>query len=57
MSEDGELQLDVIKSTLKKVSGSEEEANRVVDKCAVKKATPEDTAFDTVSCWYGYKRN
>ncbi|XP_044263056.1 uncharacterized protein LOC123010318 isoform X1 [Tribolium madens] len=57
MTEDGELQYDIIKSTLKKVSGSEEEANKVINDCVVKKSTPQETAYETVDCWYRYKRN
>jgi hypothetical protein len=49
MNEHGDLQIDTIRSKVKQVSRSEDEAKELVDKCVVKR---EVTAYEMVACWY-----
>jgi DNA phosphorothioation-dependent restriction protein DptG len=52
MNEHGDLQIDTIRSKVKPVSRSKNEAKELVDKCVVKKETPQVTAYEMVACWY-----
>jgi hypothetical protein len=52
MNEHGDLQIDTIRSKVKQVSRSEDEAKELVDKCVVTRETPQVTAYEMVVCWY-----
>jgi hypothetical protein len=52
MNEHGDLQIDTIRSKVKQVSRSKNEAKELVDKCVVKRETPQVTAYEMVACWY-----
>nr|AIX97052.1 odorant-binding protein 6 [Dastarcus helophoroides] len=51
-NEAGDLQVEVLKAKV----GAEHKDQAVVDqlikKCAVKKQTPQETAYDTIKCYY-----
>jgi hypothetical protein len=52
MNEHGDFQIDTIRSKVKQVSRSEEEAKELVVKCVVTRETPQVTAYEMVACWY-----
>ncbi|CAH1363856.1 unnamed protein product [Tenebrio molitor] len=49
-TESGEMVVDSWRSGLRKVSINDEEVERIVNECVVKKDTPEETAFNAVKC-------
>jgi hypothetical protein len=53
-TEAGDTNVEVLKAKLKHVA-SDEEVDKIVQKCVVKKATPEETAYDTFKCIYDSK--
>ncbi|XP_068893153.1 B1 protein-like [Tenebrio molitor] len=50
ISESGDILIDQTKIKLKKVSVDDDEVDRIIKKCVVKKDTPEETAFQTFKC-------
>ncbi|RZC39145.1 PBP GOBP domain containing protein [Asbolus verrucosus] len=46
----GELDVEYIRNRLKKVSGDDEEVERIIKKCVVTRDTPEQTAFEVSKC-------
>ncbi|KAJ3648070.1 hypothetical protein Zmor_019906 [Zophobas morio] len=51
----GEINLDVLKTKLKKVAADDAEVDKLVQKCAVKKDSPEETAFEAFKCLHKEK--
>nr|QUP79498.1 odorant binding protein 5 [Monochamus saltuarius] len=52
MTADGEIQKDVLKAKLGPAINDDAAAQQLIDECAVKKDTPQDTAFETIQCYY-----
>lgn len=52
MTADGEIQKDVLKQKLAPAINDEAAAQKLIEDCAVKKDTPQATAFETVQCYY-----
>lgn len=50
MTESGEVNNEVLRRKLRKVADSDEEAEKVFNKCATKKSTPGETAYETIKC-------
>ncbi|EFA07545.1 B1 protein [Tribolium castaneum] len=50
MNESSQIDENVLKAKLRKVSDNDEEVNKIYNKCAVKKPAPEETAFETIKC-------
>ncbi|XP_068912497.1 B1 protein-like isoform X2 [Tenebrio molitor] len=50
MTESGELVFDVWRSQLKEVITNDEEVEKIINECVVKKDTPEETTFNAVKC-------
>jgi hypothetical protein len=50
VTESGELVVDAWKNQMKKVNANDEEAEKIVNECAVKKDTPVETAFNALKC-------
>jgi uncharacterized membrane protein YheB (UPF0754 family) len=50
MTESGELVFDVWRSQLKEVITNDEEVEKIINECVVKKDTPEETTFYAVKC-------
>ncbi|XP_063904896.1 B1 protein-like [Zophobas morio] len=48
----GDVQTEVLKAKLNAELKDQEVTNKLVEKCAVKKATPQDTAFESFKCYY-----
>ncbi|KAH0819362.1 hypothetical protein MTP99_000182 [Tenebrio molitor] len=48
----GDIQKDVLKTKLNAELKDEAATDKLIEKCAVKKATPQETAFDTIKCYY-----
>ncbi|XP_063918198.1 B2 protein-like [Zophobas morio] len=57
VSESGDINIDTIKTKLKKVDASDETLNAVEQECAIKKQTPEATAFELTKCIYSKQAN
>ncbi|RZC40484.1 PBP GOBP domain containing protein [Asbolus verrucosus] len=55
ISESGDLFIEVIKTALRQ-SNSDEEVEKLVNKCAVKKATPQRTAMAVMMCMFENRR-
>jgi hypothetical protein len=53
-AEAGDANMEVPKAQLKRVA-SGEEVDKIVQNCVVKKATPEDRAYDIFRCVYNSK--
>lgn len=49
-SESGETNVEVLRNKLRKVCDSDDEVNTIIQKCVVKKDTPEETAFEIFNC-------
>jgi hypothetical protein len=49
-TESGEMVVDLWRSLLKQLGIDDEEVERIVNECVVKKDTPEETAFNTAKC-------
>ncbi|KAJ8924164.1 hypothetical protein NQ315_006948 [Exocentrus adspersus] len=52
MTADGDIQKDVLKTKLSSAINDEAAAEKLIEECALKKDTPQETAFDTVQCYY-----
>ncbi|XP_018565038.1 B2 protein-like [Anoplophora glabripennis] len=52
MTADGEIHRDVLKEKLGSAINDDAAAQKLIDECAVKKDTPQATAFDTIQCYY-----
>nr|AJM71485.1 odorant-binding protein 11 [Tenebrio molitor] len=50
INESGDVLADQIKIKLKRVAVDDDEVDRIIKKCVVKKDTPEETAFQTFKC-------
>ena len=50
IDDNGDLKIEKIKPTVVAASEGEEQSEKIVAKCAVKKDTAEDTAFQLVDC-------
>jgi hypothetical protein len=50
MTESGELVFDEWRNHLKEVITNDEEVEKIVNECIVKKDTPEETTFNAVKC-------
>ncbi|RZC37080.1 PBP GOBP domain containing protein [Asbolus verrucosus] len=48
----GDIQEDVIRTKLNAELKDLDATNKLITKCAVKKDTPQQTAFDTIKCYY-----
>ncbi|RZC40380.1 PBP GOBP domain containing protein, partial [Asbolus verrucosus] len=46
----GNINVETLKTKVKKVVDNDAEVDEIVEKCAVKRDTPEDTAFFTFKC-------
>ena len=57
ISESGDINIDVVKTKLKKVNASDETVNAVEQQCVVKKDTPAVTAFEFTKCIYSKQPN
>jgi hypothetical protein len=53
-AEAGDTNVEVLKAKLKRVA-SDEEMDKIMQNYVVKKATPEDTAYDIFRCVYNSK--
>ncbi|KAJ8932132.1 hypothetical protein NQ314_014913 [Rhamnusium bicolor] len=53
-NEAGDLQIDFIKSKINAIIKDDGLTNEVVNKCNIKKDTPEDTAFETLKCFHQF---
>nr|AIX97067.1 odorant-binding protein 21 [Dastarcus helophoroides] len=51
-NEAGDIQTDVIKAKLGAEIKDSATVDQLIKKCAIKKATPQKTAFDTIKCYY-----
>ncbi|KAJ8970112.1 hypothetical protein NQ317_019658 [Molorchus minor] len=51
-NESGDFQVDFIKSKLNDITKDEQITNNLINKCLVKKSTPEDTAFEAIKCFH-----
>ncbi|EFA07544.1 odorant binding protein (subfamily minus-C) C01 [Tribolium castaneum] len=56
-SETGETNVEVLRTKLRKVSENDDEVNSIIQKCVVKKSTPEETAFEIFVCLRKVKPN
>ncbi|EFA07546.1 odorant binding protein C03 [Tribolium castaneum] len=56
-TEAGEINMDNLKTKLKKVAANDDEVNKIIQKCVVKKPTPEETAFEVYKCLHANKPN
>nr|UTN00832.1 odorant binding protein [Semanotus bifasciatus] len=54
-NEAGDIQLDVMRQKIGEAVPDAAMVEEMISKCAVQKATPEDTAFDTSVCLYKMK--
>ncbi|XP_063918229.1 B2 protein-like [Zophobas morio] len=57
VSESGDINIDVVKTKLKKVNASDETVNTVEQQCVVKKDTPVVTGFELMKCVYSKQSN
>ncbi|XP_044265628.1 B1 protein-like [Tribolium madens] len=56
-TETGETNVEILRTKLRKVSESDNEVNNIIQKCVVKKITPEETAFEIFACLRKIKPN
>lgn len=52
IGENGEIQHDVLKTKIGATFGNQENSDKLDAACAVKKATVEDTVFESLKCYY-----
>nr|AXO78385.1 odorant binding protein 7 [Xylotrechus quadripes] len=52
LNEAGVIQEQLLKSKLSAALGDEALAQKLVSECAIKKDTPQDTAYETVKCYF-----
>lgn len=53
-NEAGDLQNDHIKAKLMELINDDKKADELIQKCNVKKETPEETAFAVVKCFHNF---
>jgi CRISPR/Cas system CSM-associated protein Csm2 small subunit len=49
-TESGEVVVDVLREKVRKVTDNDEETEKIINKCAVKRDTVEETVFNTFKC-------
>ncbi|KAJ8970113.1 hypothetical protein NQ317_019659 [Molorchus minor] len=51
MNDSGDIKKDVLKTKVGSVVGDDSLADKLIDQCAVKKSSPQETAYETVKCY------
>nr|AXO78395.1 odorant binding protein 17 [Xylotrechus quadripes] len=51
-NEAGDIQIETVRMKLNAITKNEKMTDDLITKCAVKKDTPEDTAFETLKCFH-----
>lgn len=50
-NEEGEIKLEPLKKRVNGILNDAEKTDEILEKCAVKKSTPDDTAYDALKCF------